>query len=185
MKKPNIETEKYKKLSPSKNYYLSLCSSIIYQQISTKAGDSIYKKFLKLFKNKNPTPKLFLIIPEIEIKRAGISPQKLSYLKDLAEKFINKTIDEKNIYKMKDEEIIEHLMQVKGIGNWTAQMFLIFGLNKKNVLPCADLGIRKGFQKVYKLKKLPSDKQIKKVAKFYEGNLTKYSMFLWSSLHNT
>jgi len=182
MKKLNIGTERYNKLTPSKNYFLSLCSSIIYQQISTKAGDSIYNKFLKLFKNRKPTPKLFLLISETEIRSAGVSPQKFSYLKGLSEKFLKEIIDEKKIIDMNDDEIINHLIQIKGVGKWTAEMFLIFGLNRKNVISYNDLGIRKGFVKVFNLRKIPSEYQMKRLSKPFDGELTKFGIYLWSQL---
>lgn len=178
-----IESHKLKrKLTPTKNTFLSLSSSIIYQQISTKAGDSIQAKFLKLFGSKKPSPKLFITFFSAQLKLAGISPQKQKYLKDLAEKLLNKTIDPKRFSNMTNIEITEHLTQVKGIGNWTADMFLIFALNRKNVLPVGDLGIRKGFQKVFKLKKLPSERRMIELSKPHSDELTNLALFLWQSL---
>jgi DNA-3-methyladenine glycosylase II len=103
MKKLKVDRKKIRKITPSKNYFLSLASSIIYQQISTKAGDSIYKKFLSLFGRKKPTPEAYLKISKLKIKSAGVSPQKAGYLKDLAEKFLDKTINHKNFNKMNDK----------------------------------------------------------------------------------
>jgi len=178
-----IKANKLKrKLTPTKNPFLSLARSIIYQQISTKAGDSIQAKFLKLFDKKKPSPKLFLTFSSTQLKSAGISPQKQKYLKDLAEKFLDKTISPKRFSEMTNVQITEHLTQVKGIGNWTADMFLIFALNRQNVLPVGDLGIRKGFQKIFKLKKLPSEKQMVKLSKPHADELTNLALFLWESL---
>ncbi len=178
-----IEKQKLKrKLTPSKNFFLSLASSIIYQQISTKAGDSIYKKFLKLFGRKKPTPKLLLEIFEKDLRSAGLSNQKLSYLKDLARKLLDRTIDPRLFQKMSDEEVKSHLTQVKGIGPWTADMFLIFALNRPNVLPVGDLGIAKGFQRVFKLKSIPSEKTMIKLAKPYYQRHTFLSLYLWESI---
>jgi len=171
-----------RKLKPAKNYFLALAKAIIYQQISTKAGDSIYKKFISLFGKKNPTPKLLLQFSEHDLRRAGLSKQKISYLNDLANKFLDKTIDQKVFKDMKDEEIKKHLIQVKGIGPWTADMFLIFALNRPNVLPIGDLGIVKGFQKAFRLKKTPNEKKMKKLSRPYEGSFTKFSLYLWQIL---
>jgi len=180
-----IEAHKLKrKLTPTKNPFLSLALSIIYQQISTKAGASIQAKFLKLFGRKKPSPKLFLTFSSTQLKSAGISPQKQKYLKDLAEKFLDKTIDPKHFSKMTNAEITEHLTQVKGIGNWTADMFLIFALNRTDVLPVGDLGIQKGFQKVFRLKKLPSERHMRTLSKPHAEHLTHLSLFLWQSLDN-
>lgn len=182
MKKLKINKKNVRKISPSKNYFLSLASSIIYQQISTKAGDAIYGKFLKLFKNKKITPKNFLKLKDKDLRSAGISPQKFRYLKDLAEKFLNKTINHKNFNTMNDEEIKEHLIQVKGIGPWTVDMFLIFALNRPNILPVGDLGTKKGFQKAFNLKKLPNEKQMLKLAKPHQGEYTLLTLYLWDIL---
>lgn len=180
--KIKINKKKLRKLSPSKNYFLSLASSIIYQQISTKAGDSIYKKFLALFGRKKPIPKTFLEFFPNLLKSAGISPQKSKYLRDLAQKFLDKTISHKNFHKMSDDEVREHLMEVKGIGRWTADMFLIFALNREDILPIGDLGARKGFQKVFKLKKLPEIHQMEKLAESHKGRRTELTLYLWQIL---
>lgn len=171
-----------RRLTPSRNHFLSLASSIIYQQISTKAGDAIYSRFMNLFDKKRPTPENFLKISEKKLKSVGLSPQKISYLIDLANKFLDKTIDSRLVSKMSDEEVRGHLIQVKGIGPWTADMFLIFALNRPNILPVGDLGIKKGFQKVFGLKTLPSEKKMRLLAKFYEGECTYLSLYLWEAL---
>ncbi len=181
-KKLKINKKKLRKITPSKNYFLSLASSIIYQQISTKAGDAIYKKFMALFGKKKPTPEIYLNFSISDLKYAGISPQKSGYLKDLAEKFLDKTIDPKNFHKMADADIKEHLMQVKGIGPWTADMFLIFALNRENVLPLGDLGTKKGFQKAFNLKNLPNEKQMLKLAEPHIGSYTELTLHLWQIL---
>lgn len=182
MKKLKINKKKLRKISPSKNYFLSLAGSIIYQQISTKAGDAIYKKFLLLFGKKVPNPKYFLKFSISQLKSAGISPQKSGYLEDLAEKFLDKTINSNNFHKMTDFEVKEHLMQVKGVGPWTGDMFLIFALNRKDILPVGDLGTKKGFQKAFNLKKLPSEKQMEKLASPHKGNRTELTLHLWGIL---
>lgn len=182
MKKLSLDKKLLKRLKPSENYFLSLCGSIIYQQISTAAGNSIYKRFLVLFGKRKPTPKLLLTISDGDLRNAGLSRGKVVYLKDLAEKFINKTIDPTHFDTMSDVEIKDHLVQVKGIGPWTADMFLIFSLNRPNILPVGDLAIRKGFQKVFGLRKVPNEKQMRKIAREYEGFHTHLSLHLWQSL---
>jgi DNA-3-methyladenine glycosylase II len=177
-----INKKRLRKIYPSRNYFLSLASSIIYQQISTKAGDSIYKKFLLLFKGKKPTPSNFLRIPPRKLKSAGLSPQKARYLKDLAEKFLDKTIDPKKLPQMTDDEIRDYLIQVKGIGIWTADMFLIFALNRPNVLPTGDLGTRKGFQKAFGLKGLPDEAKMRRLSVPHRGELTSLTLHLWGIL---
>ncbi|MBX4200323.1 DNA-3-methyladenine glycosylase 2 family protein [Candidatus Parcubacteria bacterium] len=174
-----IERKKLRKLSKTTNPFLSLARSIIYQQISTKAGDSIYKKFSDLFKGKTPTPEILIKISESKLRAAGLSSQKSKYLHDLSRKFLNKTIDPSGFDRMSDEEIREHLIQVKGIGMWTADMFLIFALNRKNVLPTGDLGIRKGFMRAFNLRKLPDHSKMVKLARAFNGKHTELSLHLW------
>ena len=180
--KIKIDKKKLRKISPTKNAWLSLASSIIYQQISTKAGNAIYKKFLALFGRKNPQPETFLNFSIAQLKSAGISPQKAGYLKDLSEKFIDGTIVTRNFHKMTDAEVKEHLVQVKGIGPWTADMFLIFALNRPDSLPIGDLGTKKGFQKAFKLKSLPTESQMLKLALPHAGSRTELTLHLWGIL---
>lgn len=183
-KKIKINKKKLRKIEPTKNAFLSLVSSIIYQQISTKAGNAIYAKFIALFGKRKPTPEAFLKFNIAQLKSAGISPQKSGYLKDLAEKFLDKTIDHKNFHKMTDAEVKEHLLQVKGIGPWTADMFLIFALNREDILPVGDLGTKKGFQKAFNLKSLPSEAQMLKLAEPHNGKRTILTLHLWEILDN-
>lgn len=182
--KLKINKNKLRKISPTENAFLSLASSIISQQISTKAGNAIRAKFLALFGKKKITPENFLKLSLSELRLAGVSPQKIGYLTDLAKKFIDKTIDHSNFHKMTDGEVKEHLVQVKGIGPWTADMFLIFALNRKDILPVGDLGIKKGFQKAFKLKKLPSEAQMYKLAEPHNGERTALTLYLWDILDN-
>ena len=181
MKKLKINKKKLRKITLSRNPFLSLAGSVIYQQISTKAGNAIFAKFLKLFGGK-PTPEKFLQFNIAQLKSAGISPQKAGYLKDLAEKFLDKTINHKNFHKMTDAEVKDHLLQVKGIGPWTADMFLIFALNRPDILPVGDLGTKKGFQKAFKLKSLPSESTMLRLAAPHAGSRTTLTLYLWDIL---
>lgn len=180
MKKLKIHHKSIRKLTPSRNAFASLARSIIYQQISGKAAASIEKKFIALFKGKKfPKPEDVLKLTDVQFQSAGVSPQKRGYLRDLAAKFLDKTIEPKNFSKMTDEEIREHLIRVKGIGRWTADMFLIFSLNRPNVLPVGDLAIQKGFQKAFGLRSLPNSVKMMKLAADYHGKYTQLSLYLW------
>lgn len=160
--------------------FQSLLKSIIYQQISGKAAESILKKFFGLFpKKKFPTADDVLKISFEKLRSAGFSNQKATYVKDLALKFKDGSVSSKNFHKMSDGEIIEHLTGVKGIGVWTAQMFLMFSLNRPDVLPTGDLGIQKGFQKLFELKRLPSPSQMEKLSLNWRGHRTVASLYLW------
>ena len=182
--KLKINKKTLRKIEPSKNFFLSLARSIIYQQISTKAGNSIHAKFLALFGKKKPTPELFLNFSIADLQGVGISPQKAKYLKDLSDKFIDKTINTKKFHKMSDLEIKEHLLKIKGVGPWTVDMFLIFSLNRPDILPLGDLGVQKGFQKAFRLKKLPGAKEMEKLSQPHAGARTELTLFLWDLLDN-
>jgi len=160
--------------------FQSLVRSIIYQQISGKAAAAITKKFLALFPGeKFPTPAQVLKLKDAQFKKAGISPQKRGYLRDLALRFTDGTIEPAKFSKMTDEEIREHLIRVKGIGRWTADMFLMFTLYRPDVLPTGDLAIQKGFQRVFNLRKLPDVKKMEKLAKLWSPHRTVASLYLW------
>lgn len=182
MKQFHLKPEGIRVLRKSNNAFASLARSIIYQQISTKAGAAIEKKFLALFQSKNPKPDQVLALQDVQFQAAGISPQKRGYLRDLALKFSDGTIVSRKFSRMTDQEIREHLVAVKGIGVWTADMFLIFALNRPNILPVGDLGIKKGFQKAFNLRSLPDEKKMRKLAALYEGKHTDLSLYLWHIL---
>lgn len=178
--KIKIDYKKLRKLEPTKNAFASLVRSIIFQQLSGKAAQSILNKFLKLWPNKKfPKPEDVLILKDKDFRNSGVSLQKANYLRDLSKKFIDKTINSKKFSKMTDEEIREHLIQVKGIGRWTADMFLIFALNRPNVLPVGDLAIVKGFQKVWNLNTVPTEQKMRELAKDFDGEYTYLSLHLW------
>jgi len=163
--------------------FQALCESIIYQQISGTAAASILKKFKALWpKKKFPTPEDVLSTKIEKFRTAGISPQKALYLKDLALKFNDGTINPKKFEAMSDAEIIIHITAVKGVGEWTAQMFLMFTLGRPDVLPTGDLGIQKGFKKLFKLKTLPTPAQMQKLAQPWSGHRTVACFYLWRLL---
>lgn len=182
-KKIAINKRKLRRLEPTKNPFQSLVRSIIYQQLSGKAAGSILNKFVSLWPNKKfPTPEDVLKLSDAKFKSAGVSAQKVTYLRDLASKFIDGTINPKKFKKMSDLEIEEHLVQVKGIGTWTAHMFLIFALNRPDVLPTGDLAIRKGFMKAFGLRSVPSHEKMVKLAKAHAGERTYLSLHLWGMM---
>jgi DNA-3-methyladenine glycosylase II len=160
--------------------FQSLAEAIIYQQLSGKAADTILKRFVALFPGKKfPTPEDVLNIETEKLREAGLSGQKASYLKDLAAKFKDGTINPKLFKRMDDEEITAHVVAVKGIGEWTAQMFLMFTLHRLDVLPTGDLAIQKGFQRLFKLRAKPSPAQMQRLARPWAGHRTLACMYLW------
>lgn len=163
--------------------FQSLCESIVYQQLSGKAAATILGRFVTLWpKKKFPTPEDVLKIKNEKLRAVGLSQQKASYLKDLAAKFLDGTIDQKKFPQMSDREIIEHVTAVKGIGEWTAQMFLMFTLGRPDVLPTGDLGIQKAFQKVFKLRAKPNPKKMERLAECWSGHRTVACFYLWRLL---
>lgn len=163
--------------------FQALCESIIYQQISGGAAAAILKKFKALWPRISfPTPADVLRAKPEKLRAAGISPQKLAYLKDLAAKFEDGTIDPSRFARMSDEAIIAHVTAVNGVGVWTAQMFLMFTLGRPDVLPTGDLGIQKAFQKLFKLRAKPSAEKMERLARPWAGHRTVACFYLWRLL---
>jgi DNA-3-methyladenine glycosylase II len=168
---------------PERNAFRALAESIIYQQLSGKAASAIFDHFLDLFPRRRfPTPGRLLTVPMARLRSAGLSTQKANYLLDLAAKFCDGTIQPRKFSKMNDEEIAEHLIQVKGIGQWTADMFLMFGLNRPDVLPVGDLGIRNGFRKLYRLRKEPTPDKMIALAEPWRPYRTVAAWYLWRAV---
>ncbi|AFN73982.1 DNA-3-methyladenine glycosylase [Melioribacter roseus P3M-2] len=170
-------------LPTHKKYFIALLRAIIGQQLSLKAADSINRKFLAYFDN-SPDPDSILSAKDETLRSLGLSKAKVKYVKDLALKVKEGEVKLKNFSKKRDEEIIEELTKVKGVGVWTAQMFLIFTLGRPDVLPVDDLGIRKAIMLNYGLKNLPSGEEIKRLAKKngWSPFSTIASLYLWKSL---
>lgn len=161
-------------------YFQSLVRSIIYQQVTGKAAAAIMARFVALFPNGTfPTPTQVSKKSIEELRLAGLSGQKASYIKDLALKFSDGTIREKDLDSMSTAEITEHLVQVKGIGVWTVHMFLIFTLGRLDVLPVGDLGVRKGMQVVFKMRSLPTPKQMEQKTKPWRAHASIVSWYMW------
>lgn len=173
--KPNIKARK--------RYFQSLVSSIISQQLSTKAADTIEKRFIKLFLGKKfPTPMDIQKISELKLRRCGLSAGKAKYIKGIAEAFTKKLVQPRQFKAMTDEEIIVELVKIKGIGRWTAEMFLMFSLARPDVFSHGDLGLKKAIQQLYKFKEIPTQKQVEKIVAKWSPYRTTASRYLWLSL---
>jgi len=167
------------------NYFKSLVEAIISQQLSNKAADTIIVRFRKLFHQPGfPTPRQVLRMPAEKIRSAGLSYSKVAYIKDLAKAIETKQLNIRQVHKMSDEEVILHLTQVKGIGQWTAEMFLMFSLERPDVFSHGDLGLRNAIQRLYCFKKPPTVKQIEKIVLKWQPHRTLASRYLWRSLDN-
>ncbi len=164
--------------------FQSLVESIIYQQLSGKAANAIYNRFINYYNNKQITPTLILNSPNDNLKKVGLSNRKIDYLKDLALHVYDGRINLEELPKMNDEEIINKLVNVKGIGRWTSEMFLIFSLGRQDILPVTDLGVRKAIQKVYSLSELPKPNIMIEIAKPWRPYRSIATWYLWKSLSN-
>jgi 3-methyladenine DNA glycosylase/8-oxoguanine DNA glycosylase len=163
----------------SPGVFQALLRSIIYQQLSGHAARAIHSRVLALFPKQEPTPEALLKLRAPKLRAAGLSIQKIEYVRDLARKCLDGTIDPKRFPKMSSGEIIEHLVAVKGVGEWTAHMVLIFTLRRLDILPTGDLGIKKGFQIAYGMRALPTKKQMEKIAEAWRGHESVASWYLW------
>ena len=167
-------------LPVEKNYFWSLCRSVIYQQISGKAAKKISERYLSLYENgPRMLPSEVVDIDIKKIFKVGISRQKASYIKNIAHAFNTKIIDGKNISKLDDQEIISQLTTIKGVGKWTAEMFLIFTLRRPDVFPVTDLGVQKGFKIFYSLDDLRTIELMNKKSESWKPYRTIMSLYLW------
>ena len=161
------------------NYFEALVRAIVYQQLSGKAAATIYKRFKNLFiKNKYPSPIMVMERSHEELRSVGLSNQKASYIHNIADAFYTGAIP-KDINIIGDKEVIECLTTIKGVGPWTAEMFLMFTLNRPDVFPVTDLGIQKGFQLFFQLDKLPRPDQMMEKAESWRPYRTLASWYLW------
>jgi 3-methyladenine DNA glycosylase/8-oxoguanine DNA glycosylase len=136
----------------------------------------------KSWRKKFPTPEEVLKMPTAKLRKVGLSAMKVSFIRDLATKIIDGTVDFRKMRKWTDEEVIEHLTRVKGIGRWTAEMFLMFSLGRDDVFSYGDLGLRNAMQKLYKLRKHPSPARAAKISENWKPYRTLASRYLWKSL---
>ena len=168
-------------------HFDALVRSIVYQQLSGKAASTILGRVHALYGNRAPTPAELLATPDDTLRAAGLSRQKLSYLKDFAAKVESGEVPlaAEQIDHLGDEEIIERLVRVKGIGRWTVHMFLIFRLGRPDVLPELDLGIQNAIRRAYRLRKQPGPKDVQRIGKSWTPHASVASWYLWRSLEGT
>lgn len=168
-------------IRPNTDYYSALVESIIGQQLSVKAAAKIEERFKALFPETVPLPEHILAKPDEELRAVGLSNAKVKYIKSLAEHIQEGKLELNKLNTLSNDEIIQELTAVKGIGEWTAHMFLMFAMARLDVLPVGDLGIKLGIQKLYDLDHLPSPAEITKIAK--QNNWHPYesvaSWYIW------
>ena len=178
--------KKYTKgfLSTRNNPFFSLCRTIVGQQISTKAADSIWRKF-EIKCNKHIIPNTVLKLSSRSLKSAGLSRQKVSYLKNIAKSFKNKSFNVKKLKKMSDEDAINYITRLKGLGVWSAEMFLMFNLNRPDIFPLKDIGLLRAISKNYKISYPPSKRFLDKISKLHVGYRTVFTWYMWRSIDPT
>lgn len=164
------------------DHYEVVVGSIIFQQLAGSAARAILNRFKQLYGGRLPSPKEYLSTSVEKLRRSGLSPQKISYIKDLAERLENGTLDLKRLEELPDEEALNELDNVRGIGRWTAEMFLIFMLGRTDVLPVDDLGLRKAAQKAYRLRKLPKRDRFEQLAEKWHPYSSISTLYLWKSM---
>ena len=178
--------KKYKKgfLATKNNPFFSLCRTIVGQQVSVASADSIWFKFSKKC-GKKIKPKVVLKISPHILKSAGLSRQKISYLKIISKAFKDKTFDTKKIKKMNDADAIEYITRLKGLGVWSAEMFLMFNLNRSDIFPVKDIGLLRAISKNYKVSYPPSNRFLEKISKLHSGYRTVFTWYMWRSIDPT
>ncbi|HEY3645671.1 MAG TPA: DNA-3-methyladenine glycosylase [Gammaproteobacteria bacterium] len=167
--------------TPSRSPFHSLLRAITYQQLSGKAAATIHGRVVALFPVEHgPHPELLLGMSDAPLRGAGLSRNKLLAIRDLSAKALDGTVpDMKGLKRLSDEEIIERLTQVRGVGRWTVEMLLIFTLGRPDVLPVTDLGIRKGFQRAYGMRKLPAYSTLERAGRAWSPHRSVASWYLW------
>ena len=161
--------------------FSALAEAIVYQQLNGKAAETIFKRFAALAGDPL-TPGGILKLSDEQLRGVGLSKQKSGYLKDLAEKTASGALDFAKLPGLCDEEVILHLTQVKGIGVWTAHMFLMFSLRRPNVLPTGDYGVQMAIKKHYRKRNLPRPKDMEKIARAWEPYRSVACWYMWRSL---
>lgn len=161
--------------------FSSVAEAVVYQQLNGKAAVTIFKRFAALA-GEPITPEGILKLTDAQLRSVGLSKQKSAYLKDLAAKTASGLLDFSRLAELSDEEVIKHLTQVKGIGVWTAHMFLMFSLRRPNVLPTGDYGVQMAVKKRYRKRKLPKPKDMEKIARAWEPYRSVACWYMWRSL---
>jgi DNA-3-methyladenine glycosylase II len=178
---------KLPKAKPRANHFQSLVEEIISQQLSGRVADVITERFVRLFKNQKPErpfpkPKNVLRMLDENIRAAGLSYQKIGYIKNIARAVENRELVFEKLKDCENEEAIEILTKIKGIGRWTAEMFLMFTLGREDIFSYGDLGLKNAMQRLYGLRKHPSKKTAERISKKWKPHRTLACRYLWASL---
>ena len=171
-------------LTTRNNPFFSLCRTIVGQQISIKAADTIWNR-LEAKCKKKIIPQKIIKLKATSMKKVGLSRQKISYLKNIAKSFKNKSFDVSSLKKMDDVSAIDYITKLKGLGIWSAQMFLMFNLNRPDIFPTKDIGLIRAISKNYKKHYPPSEKFLNKISNLHSGYRTVFTWYMWRSIDPT
>ena len=161
------------------DYFHSLMRSIVFQQLSGRVANIIYQRLINLIPNNKIIPKDILLLSNEDMKKIGLSSQKIKYINNLADYFNSNLFNSNKVKKMSNEEISRELIQIKGIGQWTIDMFLMFTLNRPDVMPYLDLGIQKGIKILYNLDHLPTKDEMKNISIKWKPYRTVACWYIW------
>ena len=164
------------------DHFSALVRAIVFQQLSTKAASTIYSRMVALLANGELTPEALAALSDEQLRSAGISRQKGGYLRDLCDKVTAGVVPLDELERMADEQVIEALTKIKGIGRWSAEMFLMFRLHRPDVLPVGDLGIMNAVMKVYRMRKKPTPERLRRLGEAWRPYRSVASWYLWRSL---
>lgn len=162
--------------------YGALLRAIVGQQLSTKAARTIYLRVLERFGGATPSPEQLLAAPEADLRAAGLSGRKVGYVRDLAAHVLSGKLELDRLEELPDEEVIAEIVAVRGLGRWTAEMFLLFHLERPDVLSGGDLGIRKAIQVEYGLEEMPTPTRVIEIGEAWRPHRSLASLYLWESL---
>ena len=167
---------------PKPDAYGALLRTIVGQQLSSKAARTIYGRVLDLFGGETPSPEQLLAVTEEDLRGAGLSGRKVTYIRDLASHVLSGELELDRLEELGDEEVIEEIVAVRGLGRWSAEMFLIFHLEREDVTSTGDLGLRRAMQIEYGLEEMPGDQQFLEIAERWRPYRSLASIYLWESL---
>jgi DNA-3-methyladenine glycosylase II len=178
----SVATRRRSRGEPKPDAYGALLRAIVGQQLSTQAARTIYGRILDLFGGTTPSPEQILAASESDLRGAGLSGRKVEYIRDLAAHVLDGELEIDRLEKLSDEEVIEEIVAVRGLGQWSAEMFLIFHLGRPDVISGGDLGIRKAIQLAYGMEEMPTPAEVEEIGKRWSPNRSLASIYLWESL---
>jgi 3-methyladenine DNA glycosylase/8-oxoguanine DNA glycosylase len=167
---------------PKREHFAELARAIAYQQLAGAAARTIHGRFEALFDGETPTPEAVLALPESALRACGLSGAKTASIRDLAEKCLDGTVELDRLPRLSDQTVIDELVRVRGIGRWTAEMFLMFQLGRMDVWPVDDLGVRKGFQRIFRRRAMPTPKQLEPLGDPYKPYRSALAWYCWRAV---